>query len=288
VNSSSLSSRTVIDGDLATIIRDHFTDSYRNGLVIYGIPVPEKPGMERGVVIYNTSTHEKTTVDFQEEYQNVYHPVDQDNENVLIKAVKSNNEPPDLYVLGLDGTTKLKMGLSYSRDPNSDDSKLIPGGLVVAASDVRSSNGHASILKRYSFGGTEVWSKVIPVSGQPHIKLQEGLNDILALTLTDRNDLTSFIGYFDVEKGEQLYAQLFETNSSILPLDTIGNFYVYPEWSRYPEIPAPKGLVVSYSYDNELGSVNFNEGIYYFAASPSGKYFAIISNNAMSIFSKTE
>lgn len=281
---------------LADIIRNQYSADYcDSGLVVYTILVPEKPGSERAVVIYNTSTHKEIMVDFQEEYASI-DIIDMNGENLLIKAVRSNREPPDLYVLGLDGTNKLKLTLSYCKDPYSDDAKLVPRALVVAASDViavdtsnaTSQISRASKVERYTFDGTVEWSKSVPLKGVPGLKLLSQKNDILAFTIINRNELTSFISYFNAEDGEQLYADTFQSDSSILLLDTPGNFYIYPKWSLYPEIPPPTGRVAFYSYDNELGAIDFGEGFYYFAASPNGRFFAVVSDLTLSIFSTIE
>lgn len=293
----SLTSRSVVDSDLADIIRNHYSaDYYDSGLVVYTIPVPEKSGSGKGVVIYNTSTRKEVTVDLREEYASI-DAMDFDGENILIKATESNRKPPVLYVLGLDGTKKLKLNLSYCKHPYSDDAKLVPGGLIVAVSDVvvvNTSNttsqiSRASVVKRYSFDGTEEWSRSIPITGLPRLKrlFSQG-DDVLALTLINRNEMTSFIGYFTAHEGKQVYARTFQGEYGIWPVEMTGSFYIYPQWSLYPDIPPPSGGIALCSYDSELATVDFNDGIYYFAASPSSKFFAVVSDRTVSIFSSTE
>ena len=40
--------------------------------------------------------------------------------------------------------------------------------------------------------------------------------------------------------------------------------------------------------DDSVASLNIDGGIYYFATSPSGEFFAVVSDRTVSIFSKTE
>ena len=85
-----------------------------------------------------------------------------------------------------------------------------------------------------------------------------------------------------------MYTSTFQGEYGIWPLDKFGGYYIYPEWSLYPEIPPPSGRIALFNYGNELASVESDDDIYYFAASPSGKYFAVVSDRTVSIFSKTE
>jgi len=288
-----LTSRSVVDSDLADIMRNHYSANYYdNGIIVYTIPVPEKSGSERGVVIYNTSTHEETIVDFQEEYASI-DTIDFDGENMLIKATESNRKPPVLYVLGLDGTHKLKLDLL----DQLRCARLIPGGIAVYMTDVlvvdtdnaTSRISRSSLLKKYRFNGTVEWSHSIPLKGVPHLKLLSSQdNGVLALTLINRNEMTSFIGYFTDEDGKKVYTSTHPERYGIWPLDNLGSYYIYPEWSLYPEIPPPSGRIALFNYGNELASVESDDDIYYFNASPSGKYFAVVSDRTVSIFSKTE
>jgi len=288
----SLTSRSVVDSDLADIMRNHSADYYDNGVVVYTIPVTEKSGSERGVVVYNTSTYEEIRVDFQEEYASI-DTVDFDGENILIEATKSNRKPPVLYVLGLDGEIKVKLDLL----DQLGCARLIPGGiavymtgvLVVDTDNTTSQISRSSLLKKYRFNGTVEWSHSIPLKGVPHLKLLPSQdNGVLALTLINRNEMTSFIGYFTNEDGEKVYASTFQGEYGIRPLDNSGGYYIYPEWSLYPEIPPPSGRIALFNYGNELASIESDDDIYYFAASPGGKYFAVVSDGTLSIFSTTE
>lgn len=277
---ASLTSKSVIDIDLADIMRNQ--DSvyyYDKGIVVYTESVPEKQDAERWVVIYDVTTREEVRIDLQEEFVNI-HTLDISGDDIAVLGTKGIGRPAVLHVYGLDGTRKLRLDV-----PDRVDSvKLIRQGLIVANSD-----SFASVVKRYSFDGTVKWAQSLPISGLPHLKLLSSQdNDALALTLVDRNELTSFIGYFNTDDGEQVYAHTFHGDSSILPLDAAGNFYIYPQWSLYPEVPPPSGRVAFYNLDSELGVIDFSEGIYYFAASPSGKFFAVISDRSVSIFSRKE
>ena len=292
----SLDSTTVEDRTLALILKAFPADCFSNKIVTHLVPLSSKLNVERWLEIYNTETRKGVLVDLREEYTSI-NTIDFDGGNILVKAVKSNREPPDLYVLGLDGTMKLKLNLSYCKDPYSDDAKLVPGGVIVAASDVivvdtsntASQIARASIVKRYSFDGTVEWSQSIPITGGPRLRvLSSQDDDVLALTIFNSNEETSFIGYFTAYEGKQVYAHTFQSDSSIWPLDTKGSFYIYPQWSLYPGISPPSGRIALYSYDSEVATVDFNDGIYYFAASPSGEYFAVVSDKTLSIFSSAE
>ena len=293
IDVAAMTSRSVVDSDLADIMRNHYSaDYYDNGLVVYTIPVPEKSGSERGVVIYNTSTHEEIRVDFQEEYASI-DTIDFNGENILIKATKGNRKPPVLYMLGLDGTHELKLDLL----DQLGCARLIPGGIAVYMTDVlvvdtdnaTSQISRSSLLKKYRFNGTVEWSHSIPLKGVPHLKLLPSQDSgVLALTLISRNEMTGFIGYFTDEDGKEVYTSTFQGEYGIWPLDNLGSYYIYPEWSLYPEIPPPSGRIALFNYSNELASVEFDDDIYYFATSPSGRFFAVVSDGVLSIFSATE
>jgi hypothetical protein len=58
-----LTSTGVEDSHLADIARDRSSAHYYgSGIAIYPTPVPGKPGSKRGVVIYDTLTHEEVKV----------------------------------------------------------------------------------------------------------------------------------------------------------------------------------------------------------------------------------
>ena len=297
IDMNSLTSRSVIDIDLADIIRNQFSaDYYDSGLVVYTIPVPEKPSWEKGIVLYNTLTHEEIRVNLDEEYVGIG-PIDIDGDNILLHATEHISKPPVLYVIGLDGTQKLKLTLYGIERLHAYDAKLIREGLIVATRhkysfytiNATDKLGPACLLKRYSFDGEEEWSYAIPITGSLSLKLlPKKDSDILSMMIFSSNNDTSFIGYFTADEGKPVYTHDLQRFTLIWPTDTIGNYYLYRQWSGYCEVPAPKGRIAFYSYDRELASIDFNDGIYYFATSPSGKFFAVVTYRTVSIFSRIE
>jgi len=289
IDLDSLNSTTAENRLLAVILKAFPSDYFSDRIVTHTVPLSSKIGVERWLAIYDIENQEEVTVDLREEYASI-DAIDFDGEDILVKASKGNREPPVLYVLGLDGTHKLKLDLL----DQLGCARLIPGGIAVYMTDVlvvdtdnaNSQISRSSLLKKYQFNGTVEWSQSIPLNGVPLLKLSPGQDDgVLALTLINRNEMTSFIGYFSDEDGERVYTNTFQGEYSIWPLDDLGSYYIYPEWSLYPEIPPPSGRIALFNHGNELASVESDDDIYYFATSPSGRFFAVVSDGTLSIFS---
>jgi hypothetical protein len=131
-------------------------------------------------------------------------------------------------------------------------------------------------------------SVTIPITGTPILKrIQNGDDEFISLTVRS-GDTERYTGWFNTDNGSQLYAKTFHDNRKILPLDTTTCYYLHPQWSLYPEISPPAGRISLFNQDEEIAFADITDGIYYFAASPNGNFFAVVTDNLLSIFSYTD
>jgi hypothetical protein len=282
IEKATLKTTETMDNRLNTILREYNADCFGNQVVFYSVPVTSNPGIERFIGIYDIQTGIEVIIDLEEDYLNI-DGIDFNGNSVLVKAVKNQDEPPDLYIIGLDGIVKLKLTLDWSQIPRYFDACYVQRGVVVY-------NGRktiASSLDNYSYNGTLEWSNKIPLTGTPVLKrIQNGNNELISLTVwsgvTDR-----YIGCFNTDNGSQLFASTFHDYRIILPLDIPAGYYLHPQWSLYPEISPPAGRISLFNQDEEIAFADITDGIYYFATSPNGNFFAVVTDNLLSIFSYT-
>jgi hypothetical protein len=129
------------------------------------------------------------------------------------------------------------------------------------------------------------WSVTIPITGTPVLKrIQNGDDEFISLTVRS-GDAERYIGCFNTDNGSQLYAKTFHDDRTVFPLDISAFYYLHPQWSLYPEIPPPNGRVSYYNRSEEIAYADITEGIYYFSASENGDYFAVVTDDCLSIFS---
>ncbi len=286
-------------------------------VMTHTVPLSSKAGVERWLAIQDMETAKGVLVDFQEEYVNL-HAIDSRDEMLLVEAGRGIGNPVTLHVLSLDNTFVTDL----DTEQQSSGSRIIGDiehiqieirdrllsawltgdGLMVLLGDSlavetdqdtsETSISRGYVLKKYSFQGKEEWQRALPVEGVAHLNLlDEEAGDIIAVTLADINDSTGFIGYYHADSGDETYSRIIsevETYEGLFSVHTLsepGLYYIRPQPSGYPGIPSYGGKVSLYSYDKEIASADFKEPIYHLAVSPEGKFFAVITDGTLSIFS---
>jgi len=292
-------------------------DCFDNMVMTHTVPLSSKAGVERWLAIQDMETAKGVLVDFQEEYVNL-HAIDSRDEMLLVEAGRGIGNPVTLHVLSLDNTFVTDL----DTEQQSSGSRIIGDiehiqieirdrllsawltgdGLMVLLGDSlavetdqdtsETSISRGYVLKKYSFQGKEEWQRALPVEGVAHLNLlDEEAGDIIAVTLADINDSTGFIGYYHADSGDETYSRIIsevETYEGLFSVHTLsepGLYYIRPQPSGYPGIPSYGGKVSLYSYDKEIASADFKEPIYHLAVSPEGKFFAVITDGTLSIFS---
>jgi len=270
LNKANLATTEVMDNSLNTILQRFGADCFGDKVVCYSVPLTSNPGIERFTGIYDIQTGNEVLIDLEEDYAN-FHGIDFNDDSVLVKAVKTGNEPPDLYIIGLDGSLKLKLTLGWSQITQYSNACFTQEGVLVYVGR----KTIASSLDKYSCNGTLEWSNVIPITGTPELKrVQTGNDELISLTVRS-GDTDRYIGCFNTDNDSQLFAATFHDNRIILPLDIPAVYYLHPQWSLYPEISPPAGRISLYNRDEEIAFADITDGIYYFAASPNGNFFAV-------------
>ncbi len=200
--------------------------------------------------------------------------------------------PDILYVLGTDGDVALRKVLAYEEDGRYTDACLIPGGLVIAEGNAVRTGGNGiervTRLTEYDVQDDILWSREIPDPGHPRLERFEGANGVtVSLTITAENNYRC-VYLLSSASGHPECCMALDAGTGIRPVGDGDSFYLHPSWSLYPDIPAPAGSVILWRNGDEEATAEFSEGIYHFAASPDGRYFAILTKNTLSVFSLTE
>ena len=314
---NTLDSTKIENEGLSLALKASIDNYFDNRIMTYTVPLSSKLGVERWLAIQDMDTAKGVLVDLQEEYVNI-NAVDSRDEMLLVEAGKGIGNPVSLYILSLDGTVMTDLDteqqssgsriigdIDHSQIEVRDrllSARLTGDGLVVLLGDSlnvetdhdtsETSISRGYVLKRYSLQGKEEWHRALPVEGVVHLSLlDEEAGDIIAVTLADNNDLTGFIGYYHSDSGDEIYSRVIsevETYEGLFSVHTLnepGLYYIRPEPSGYPGIPSYGGKVSLYSYDKIIASADFEEPIYHFAVSPEDKFFAVITDSTLSIFS---
>jgi hypothetical protein len=317
LDSDTLDITRIENEGLSLALKASIGDYFDSEIMTHTVPLSSKLGVERWLAIQNMNTTKGVLVDFQEEYVNI-DAIDSRDEMLQIEAGRGIGNPVTLYVLSLDGTdmTDLDIDQQFSGGRTIEDfehvqveirdrllsARLTGDGLVVLLDDSlavetdqdtsETNIGRGYALKKYSLQGKEEWHRALPVQGVAHLSLlDEEAGEIIAVTLADNNDLTGFIGYYHADSGDEIYSrtvdvtETYEGLISVHALDEPGLYYIRPEPSSYPGIPSYGGKVSLYSYDKVIASADFEEPIYHFAVSPDDKFFAVITDGTLSIFS---
>ncbi|MBN2077167.1 MAG: hypothetical protein JW762_16600 [Dehalococcoidales bacterium] len=280
IDKATMKTTEVMDNSLVSILREYDADCFDIKAVFYTVPLTSNPGIVRFVGIYDIETGNEVIVSLEEDYVSI-DGIDFNDETILVKAVKNRDEPPDLYILGLDGAVQLKLTLDWSLIPTYCNACFTQGGIVIY-------NGRKTIsssLGKYSCNGILEWSKIIPVTGTPVLKRIQNGNDELILLTVRSGETDRYIGCFSTDNGSQLYVNTFHDDRAVFPLDIPACYYLHPQWSLYPEIPPPSGRTSYFNQSEEIAYIEITEGIYYFSASPNGDYCAVVTDNCLSIFS---
>jgi hypothetical protein len=308
------STKTENEG-LSLALKAFTGDYFDNRIMTHTVPLSSKLGVERWLAIQDMNTTKGVLVDFQEEYVNI-NAIDLRDEMLLVEAGRGIGNPVTLYVLSLDSMTDLDTEQQSTGSRKIGDiehvqveirdrllaARLTGDGLVVLLGDSLNvetdrdtsewsiSRGYA--LQKYSLQGQEEWHLALPAEGVVHLRLlDEEAGDIIAVTLADNNDSTGFVSYYRADNGDEIYSRIigevetYEGFFSIHSLRKPGLYYLQPEPSGYSGIPSYGGKVSVYSYDKIIASADFKEPIYHLAVSPDSKFFAVITDGTLSIFS---
>src|SRR4030042_807203 len=108
IDKATLKTTEVMDDSLVSILRGIQADCVSDKAVLYSVPQSSILG------IYDIQTENEVIFDLKEDYVSI-DGIDFDGDSILVKAVKNRDEPPDLYILGLDGTVELKLSLDWSQ-----------------------------------------------------------------------------------------------------------------------------------------------------------------------------
>ena len=315
LDSDAFDSTKIENEGLSLALKASIGDYFDNNIMTHTASLSSKLGVERWLAIQDMDTAKGVLVDFQEEYVNL-DAIDAQDGMLLVEAGRGIGKPITLYVLSLDGTVITDLDIESSGSRIVGDIKhvqveirdrllcarLTGDGLVVLLGDSltieidqdtsETSISRGYVLKKYSLQGKEEWHRALPAEGVARLSLlDEDAGDIIAVALADINDLTGFIGYYHADNGDEIYsriideAETYEGFFSVHSLGEPGLYYIRPEPSGYPGIPSYGGKVSLYSYDKIIASADFGEPIYHFAVSPENRFFAVISNGTLSIFS---
>jgi hypothetical protein len=317
LNSDTLNSTKMENEGLLLALKASIGDYFDNRIMTHTVPLSSKMGVERWLAIQDMVTAKGVLVDFQEEYVNI-NAIDSRDDMLLVEAGRGIGNPITLYILSLDSTVMTDLDIEqqssggrtivdidHSQIEVRDrllTARLTGDGLVVLLGDslnvetdqdtpeISISRGY--VLKKYSLQGKEAWHRALPVEGVAHLSLlDEDTGKIIVVTLADINDSTGFIGYYHADSGDETYSRIIsevETYEGLFSVHTLsepGLYYIRPQPSGYPGIPSYGGKVSLYSYDKEIASADFMEPIYHLAVSPEGKFFAVITDGTLSIFS---
>ena len=312
-----LDSTKIENEGLSLALKASIGDYFDNRIMTHTVPLSSKLDIERWLAIRDMNTDKGVLVDFQEEYVNI-DAVDSRDKMLLVEAGKGIGNPVTLYALSLDDTfvTDLDTKQQSSGSRMIEDiehvqieirdrllsARLTGDGLVVLLGDSlaveidqdtsETSISRGCVLKKYSLQGKEEWSRALPAEGVVRLcLLDEGAEDVITVALADNNDSTGFIGYYYADNGDEIYsrtiseAKTYEGLFSVHSLSEPGLYYIRPQPSGYPGISSYGGKMSLYCYDNVIASADFREPIYHFAVSPGGKFFAVVTDGTLSVFS---
>lgn len=283
VNPGSGLSTATENKKLAMLLKADLTEYLKNNIITYDVTVSSTWNVKRQLAIYNTKTEKEVTVDLKENYQAI-DTLDIDGENVLVKAVKKDSENPDFYILSTDGEIITTFSPENCADSGRCYACFVEGGFIVYTPRQILS----SALGKYNFFGCPVWAHVIPLMGNPEMKVVRGADgEIVTLTVTGDDD-ERYIEHFNSQDGFPLYSRSFHSDSFIKLTDVPGMYFLYPQWSLYPEMDTIHRRISLYNEETETGYIEIVDSIDYFEVSSDGRYFAIVTKNMLSIFAQEE
>ncbi len=214
----------------------------------------------------------------------IVHLKDRYEDRLLFEAKKSNDGPPDYLITDNAGAVLYTLPMNYLITRYRYEACLVENGLAV----YYGTNVLNSRLKKYSYDGSIVWSAEVPLTGSPHLsRIQDNGSELLALRIQS-SDNEHYVGYFTAENGTMFLENKFTDDRRVQVTDKAGYYYLFTEWPEYYEMAVPPGRISLFYGNEEAAYADVSEGIYYFAASPDGRYFAVVTRNRLSIFSFTE
>lgn len=190
------------------------------------------------------------------------------------------NRATTIYLLGLDGQQELKVDLAYG----VWDVNLVPSGFIVGITRGYQNNFW---VKRISLEGVEEASFAIPaVDGWSLYPEFTVIDDhVLAIHSALHSDNPDnqivYIGYFDIDTGEEIHSRIVNSRSRFRPTEIVGRYYLYPV-----DIKARgHGEIALFDYDQKVDSMDHRsiklgdpQNPTYFITSPNGEFFALGSD----------
>ncbi|MBN2239725.1 MAG: hypothetical protein JW712_08120 [Dehalococcoidales bacterium] len=273
-------SSVIWNKNLAMLLRAVWDTCLIDDVITYEVGLSSQLGVERWLSVRDVETGQEVLVDLKENYNNV-DTIDVDGDRILVKAIKEGLESPDFFVLGTDGEIRNRITPDSCADFNKCDACFVEDGFVVYVPQ----GAQRSTLTKYNGSGSPVWAHLWPFIGTPELRVHPG-EDIEIVTLTLRGEDTErYLEYSDTRDGTILYSKTLHSDLFIKLTDMPGRYYLYPQWSYYPEEDPSTGKIMLYGHDEPFGSIDIEDGIYYFETSPDGRFFSVVTKNTLSIFS---